>query len=55
MLHKFINSIRHYNPSSGFDAYYVNLQKDGRTGLPTASEARSDFQRIVWTDFRIIG
>ena len=54
MIHKFIDSIRHLNSTGGFEAYLLNLQKSGRTGIPTITEARTDFQKILTRDHRIV-
>ena len=47
MLHRFIDTIRHMAPQSGFEAYLLNLQKNGVIGAPTPSEARKDYMSAI--------
>ncbi len=50
MLHRFIETIRHLNQRSGFEAYLESIQRSGMPGAPSVSEARRDFQSVVRKD-----
>ena len=47
MLHKFFDSIRAAGHSSGFDVYYMGLQKEGVSGTPSVEEAQQDYWRFT--------
>ena len=46
MLHRFVDTIRNFQPTSGFELYVINLQRSRLSTLPTVEEARRDFQHI---------
>ena len=50
MLHRFIDTIRSMYATSTFDTYLANLQRSGRTGMPSAEEARKDFRSFAKRD-----
>ena len=50
MLHRVIDTIRSMHAASSFDTYLNNLQRSGRTGMPTVEEARKDFRSFVKGD-----
>ncbi len=47
MFNKFINTIRHLNEPSGFGLYLNNIQRHGRSGAPTAEEAKRDYRAVA--------
>lgn len=47
MLHKFIDSFRGAGHTSGFEVYFMSLQKAGVPGAPSLEEARQDYRRIT--------
>ena len=47
MLQRLFHAVRHANRPSGFEAYLINVQRDGLSGAPTAAEARREYQKMV--------
>ncbi|MCH7786842.1 MAG: hypothetical protein IIB15_03150 [Chloroflexi bacterium] len=47
MLHKFINTLRHLNDPSGFELYLNNIQRGGRSGVPSLEEAKRDYKAVA--------
>ena len=43
MLHRFIETLRYNNGPSKFEKYFIAIQRDGRFGHPSMSEARRDY------------
>ena len=43
MLHRFIETLRQNNGPSKFEKYFIAIQRDGRFGHPSMSEARRDY------------
>ena len=50
MLHKFFDHFRGISRSSGFEDYYMSLQKKGIPGAPSVEEARQDYRRFTESD-----
>lgn len=44
MLRQLMRSIGHMNSVSGFDTYLSNVQSSSKSGTPTRSEAKRDYQ-----------
>ncbi len=50
MLHRFIETIRHLNHRTGFEAYLESIQRNGAPGAPSVNEAWRDYQSVVRKD-----
>ena len=48
MLHRFFETIREIGDASGFETYYGNILRRGLAGVPTAEEARKDYEEFPW-------
>ena len=56
MLHRFFSAVRGVGTVSGFEHYLMSVQSEGLTGMPTADEARRDYQTLLssvskWSTF----
>ena len=47
MLHRLMENVRGAGKVSGFEAYLADLQRKGRTGVPTVHEAQRDYQALL--------
>jgi hypothetical protein len=47
MLHELRHTFHQINGRKGFDAYYAKLLNQGVSGVPTADEARKDYNRAL--------
>ena len=43
MIHRFIEALRQNKGPSKFEKYFITIQRDGRFGHPSMSEARRDY------------
>ena len=50
MLHRLLNKIIHYHHGSDFETYLSKVQSSGLSTVPTADEAKRDYQIIPWLD-----
>ena len=54
MLQRFLRAFRRRGHSTGFDHYFMRLQRTGLTGLPSLDEARRDYRAAMRdSDFRV--
>ena len=47
MLHRLIERVRRAARVSGFEAYLMDLQRKGHTGMPTVHEAQLDYRALI--------
>ena len=47
MLHRIMEVVRGVGSMSAFELYLMGVQSGGLTGLPTADEARRDYQTLM--------
>ena len=50
MIHRVIDTIRHINSHSGFEAYLENIQRNDKPGNASVNEAKRDYSAVIRRD-----